>query len=591
MAAAAIRRSSALSSPSSLMNSDEIPLLPRISPILNAGRPLRRGDNKGDRLAPPPEPSRWLTPEFFVYYAVFLIGLPSMVMCAWEFSDEKHPSYAIYSRKLKDGWMLGRKVDNSDSQYASFRNNIPILTKVGIAYLVLSHVVQRYAPRFRPLFSLLFSCVFLGAIHGTSLLKIVAIGAVNYAITKTVGHKHIGVVLSWLWSVGILFLNSKYEGYRFGDLHSSLAWMDAIKGINMRWWITFNFSALRMISFSMDYYWMSRGGPDKTKSETHRQTCDECSSAVHPGEQCSKARTQTPLPKHSYSLINYFTYLLYVPLYLAGPIVTFNDFVAQFRHVPRDITLRSTVLYAARWAAAVLTMECMLHTIYVVAIKDTRAWTGYSPFQMSMVGYFNLKLIWLKLLIIWRFFRLWAMADRLTSPENMTRCMSNNYSAIEFWRSWHRSFNRWLVRYLYIPCGGARYYALNIWPTFTFVAVWHDISLKLLTWGWMVALFILPEVLLRRVFGNERWKQKLGPTTYRHLSATLAVLNILLMMIANLVGFAVGVDGVTIMLTHILNNTAHGYLFLVATFVAVFSTVQLMFEWRNEEVRRTARIK
>lgn len=107
-----------------------------------------------------------------------------------------------------------------------------------------------------------------------------------------------------------------------------------------------------------------------------------------------------------------------------------------------------------------------------------------------------------QLLIIWRFFRLWALADTIQTPENMTRCMSDNYSAIEFWRSWHRSFNRWLVRYIYIPLGGAKYYVWNIWPTFTFVAVWHDIELKLLTWGWLVSGFILPEVVLRRVFGT-----------------------------------------------------------------------------------------
>jgi D-alanyl-lipoteichoic acid acyltransferase DltB (MBOAT superfamily) len=50
--------------------------------------------------------------------------------------------------------------------------------------------------------------------------------------------------------------------------------------------------------------------------------------------------------------------------------------------------------------------------------------------------------------VIWRFFRLWAMADGIEVTENMHRCMSNNYSAQGFWRSWHRSYNRWLIRYV-----------------------------------------------------------------------------------------------------------------------------------------------
>jgi protein-cysteine N-palmitoyltransferase HHAT len=96
------------------------------------------------------------------------------------------------------------------------------------------------------------------------------------------------------------------------------------------------------------------------------------------------------------------------------------------------------------------TMEVMIHLFWVVAIKDTKAWKGFSPIQIYSVGYLNLKLIWLKLLIIWRFFRylltetrLWGLADGIETCENMTRCMSNNYSPMQFWRNWHRSYNRY----------------------------------------------------------------------------------------------------------------------------------------------------
>lgn len=52
-----------------------------------------------------------------------------------------------------------------------------------------------------------------------------------------------------------------------------------------------------------------------------------------------------------------------------------------------------------------------------------------------------------QLLIPWRFFRLWALLDEIDPPENMVRCMANNYSTLGFWRSWHRSYNLWIVRY------------------------------------------------------------------------------------------------------------------------------------------------
>ncbi|KAI9094552.1 MBOAT, membrane-bound O-acyltransferase family-domain-containing protein [Phlyctochytrium arcticum] len=554
---------------------DNIPLLPNSS-----GSATRKDASSVRSSREKSSPPRWKTLEFLGYYAVIAVGLTMMFQCAWVLSDENHPNFSMYKHRLRTGWMLNRRVDNSDAQYASFRNNIPLLIKVAIGYLALSHIAQRIAPATRMPFALLFSTVFLSIIHGTSVLKLFAITGVNFVVSNYVGRKA-SVVFSWLWSLGILFANFKFDGYKFGAISESLEWMDQYNGINMRWWITFNFSILRMISYTMDHYWQTQGARDKRSHET----CKECSAAVHPGEQCARARIETPHSSSTYNILNYYTYLFYVPLYLAGPIITFNDFMAQMRYPPKSVTLKETIVYAIRWGLTVLCMEWMLHTIYVVAIKDAHAWVGFTPFQISMVGYFNLKLIWLKLLIIWRFFRLWAMADRIDVVENMTRCMSNNYSAIEFWKSWHRSFNRWLVRYLYVPLGGSKYYAFNIFPIFTFVAIWHDISLRLLMWGWLVSLFILPEFLVRKFLGTTAWKRKLGDTGFRLAKACAGVLNMLMMMVANLVGFAVGVDGVKEMI-HGIFYVKGGAIYVFSALFAMFSTVQLMFEIRQEEHRR-----
>ena len=60
-------------------------------------------------------------------------------------------------------------------------------------------------------------------------------------------------------------------------------------------------------------------------------------------------------------------------------------------------------------------------------------------------------------------------------PENMNRCVHNNYNFEGFWRSWHRGFNQWLLRYIYFPLGGSKNKVWNIWIVFTFVAIWHDL--------------------------------------------------------------------------------------------------------------------
>ena len=54
-----------------------------------------------------------------------------------------------------------------------------------------------------------------------------------------------------------------------------------------------------------------------------------------------------------------------------------------------------------------------------------------------------------------RFFRFWAIADEMVPPENMPQCITMTTTISDFWRGWHSSYNKWLVRYIYIPLGGS----------------------------------------------------------------------------------------------------------------------------------------
>ena len=249
------------------------------------------------------------------------------------------------------------------------------------------------------------------------------------------------------------------------------------------------------------------------------------------------------------------------------------------------------MLYGLRFLLALLSMELIIHFIYVVAIsKANPDWAHYTPFQLSMLGYFSLHHIWLKLLIPWRFFRLWALLDGVDPPENMVRCMSDNYSALAFWRGWHRSFNRWIIRYIYIPMGGSgkgtsqiRAIA-NLLAVFTFVALWHDISLRLIYWSWLIVLFVLPEIICSKVlFPARAYKDR--PELYRVISGMGAVCTVLMMMAANLVGFAVGLDGLVGLVRGITSGW-QGWAFLASACGTLFVGVQVMFEIREDERRR-----
>ena len=126
-------------------------------------------------------------------------------------------------------------------------------------------------------FDVPFSIIFLLALHGTSILKIVAILYINYSIAKRLPRSYVPAA-TWLFNVGILFANDLCNGYSFGTifgffLPSSNAsdghqnsqnlghTLDSYRGLIPKWATLFNFTILRLISFNLDYYWSlnSRG--------------------------------------------------------------------------------------------------------------------------------------------------------------------------------------------------------------------------------------------------------------------------------------------------------------------------------------------
>ncbi|KAK4046734.1 glycerol transporter [Microbotryomycetes sp. JL201] len=548
-------------------------------------------DSTGKAL---PEP-RWHTREFRVYYAIFAIAVPAMVRAATQLSRIKHPTYFLYAHRLAPGWLFGWQVDQSDDQWYTVRSHLPMLAALVVLWVTLSSVFnfvvrppQQQSPSAaqippRARFILAFGLVLLTVLHGTSMPKMLAILWLNYRIARIAtwggNWTRATPVLTWIFNLAILFSNEIYEGYHWSSIGLTMLDDERWHGILPRWHINWNITMLRLISFNMDYYWAtsSHPPPPPPLDASADIIKDEKSP---PAASVRSSPSSTSHPLHFYAFWLYLTYALYPPLYLAGPILTFNSFVSQLLNPP-VISRRMVASYFARFLACLLTMELVTHSMYVVAIKDesragSGAWDGATPFQLSMVGFWNLIIVWLKLLIPWRFFRLWAFLDGIDPPENMVRCMANNYSTMGFWRSWHRSFNLWTVRYLYIPLGGSSRALLSTLTVFTFVALWHDLSLKLLTWGWVITLFVIPEMVAKKVLPYDKY----GSTCwYRHVAAFGGVLNVLMMMTGNLIGFAIGTDGMKYMWQQMIGTWA-GVRFMIVAMACLFVAVQVMFEYR-----------
>ncbi|CCH59347.1 hypothetical protein TBLA_0B05140 [Henningerozyma blattae CBS 6284] len=529
----------------------------------------------------------WNTLEFKFYYIMFLIVVPWMILTTMSASNETNQNYYRFERLLSQGWLFGRKVDNSDAQYRFFRDNLVLLSALGIAHVTIKRSVITFTNLSKLTFDLIFGLIFIFAAHGVNSIRIFLHMFILFGISHIFrGQKQFATILLWIYGVGSIFINAKYRTYPFSNFLGILSPLDTgYKGIIERWDVFFNFTLLRLLSYNLDYLerWdnilKDKGGILSNEIESKEMLESKVDYLTE------RSRLVAPLNIQTYNVYNYVAYSIYTPLFIAGPIITFNDYIYQTLQTLPSINRKRIVSYAIKLVIAILTMEFILHFAYVVAVSKTKAWEGNTPFQNSMIGLVNLNIIWLKLMIPWRLFRLWAMCDQIDTPENMIRCVDNNYSALAFWRAWHRSYNKWVIRYIYIPLGGSKNRILSSLAVFTFVAIWHDVELKLLLWGWLIVLFLLPEMFATQYFAKYRSKP-----WYRHFCALGAVLNIWLMMIANLFGFCLGADGTAKLLRDMFSSLS-GFVFFIASTGCLFIAVQIMFEQREEEKRRGINLK
>ena len=138
----------------------------------------------------------------------------------------------------------------------------------------------------------------------------------------------------------------------------------------MRWEICFNLSLLRMLSYALDLHWRRRhhgaaAGAAAAAVATAAKgaasgqaapTAEDARDAKgvggrHQGALTPRWRQRAALPSEAdYSAPLYLAHVLYPPLYLAGPVISYQDFAWQLRqrHALPASTVRAPLLPLCR---------------------------------------------------------------------------------------------------------------------------------------------------------------------------------------------------------------------------------------------------
>ena len=474
-------------------------------------------------------------------------------------------------------WVEGWKVDVNDGQLRSFRSNLPLLLVGAFAFIIGRKVLTNAK---NPVTSLRFYAylgpAILTYLHGFGVIYLLLWLFLNYQFAKIASGKRFFPLIVWICNLFFLVLTEYYEGY--GWQWAGLGTLERLYHPEMQWHRTSNLCFLKLISFLLDFHWAKREISCEIK-EKHMKKCEECTEKI----DCLRFRQNTHVS--DYGGLAFVGYMTYFPLYLAGPTLSYNAWRSQVEKPQQTYPLSRQLTYAFRLLICYVLLELSVHFLYFPTIANnthnSKVWENFDAYELAIASYLVLKWIWLKFLVIWRFFRLWGICDGVESPENMGRCMSNNYCFEGFWRMWHRAFNQWLVRYLFIPLGGSRYKVYNIWLVFGFVAIWHDLRLHLLVWGWGMCLFIVPEVLAKAYFSRPKFAEFRKTAGYNWICAMGGGAYIILMMIANLVGFSFGLRGLNTIWEEILYG--QGLTLLFKTWVLATFAAHLMFGIRRLE--------
>jgi D-alanyl-lipoteichoic acid acyltransferase DltB (MBOAT superfamily) len=443
----------------------------------------------------------WQVPLIVLFYGTHLYYFYGVII--WNIGvsiSEKCHGVWVCRHHLHDSG-FGYEVDWADGQWREFRRSLWLLALVAVGTSLLGYVLKHFFPSI-PLnpVRLMVGLVVLFVQHRYQSGIILALALLSFLLVKlTAGTPYLSPTFTWIFGIITLLFKESYRIKHWPQFRLLHIFFDRRYGGMYGWQLPANFLVLRMISFGIDYHraLLENDKLRATKKNDYENDAeiDSKHSVIKKGEE-----DEVSCALGDYNLLNYLAYIVYAPLYMAGPIISFNAFMKYNNDRQQQVNIW---LYGTRWLFAFALLEGMTNRFPFFSVVSSGLLPHLNVQEIAVVFYVVLKMMWLKFMILWRFFRWWSLSDGVLCGENMERCMSNNYSLEQFWKGWHSTYNKWLVRYIYKPLGGRSYRFLSVWLIFSFVAIWHDIEWKLILWGLLNASFYVVEGVIKQ------WREKL----------------------------------------------------------------------------------
>ncbi len=215
-------------------------------------------------------------------------------------------------------------------------------------------------------------------------------------------------------------------------------------------------------------------------------------------------------------IINLFSYILFFPKVVQGPVTRYVDFVTQLNQIgeyrpnTEDINI-GLERFIKGMFKKVMIADCIQPLVVnsfsnVNGIGTVSAWTGILAYMLQLYydfsGYSDMAIGISRI-----------MGIRL--PENFDHPFTS-FSVSEYWRRWHITLGKWFADYLYMPC--FRFFAgigflpkekkkrkfisdiLALLITWALIGIWHGCGGRFLIYG----LWFFPFIVFERVRDSHR---------------------------------------------------------------------------------------
>jgi len=188
------------------------------------------------------------------------------------------------------------------------------------------------------------------------------------------------------------------------------------------------------------------------------------------------------------SLLDYYTYVFFFPIFPAGPIQRFRDFYTlqnslTIKERQNTYLLLFFVIFLKLALVDTLLYPFAYDTMYNHVIHNLNSNT--IDYKIIIFGFTAFIHAYLDLMLYTEISKALARILGFTECENFNRpLLATNIS--QFWQSWHMSLSDWTRDYVFFPTLiKTKKVWVSTYASMLVIGIWHSISLNWLIWAFM----------------------------------------------------------------------------------------------------------